>query len=189
MVIIVEGVDASGKTTLCDRLVKKMGGVAYATPPKSFRDERRRRGFIASVEESYAFYRNALIESRREIELLESSHGVVFVDRYWVSTAATHSARGFTVDESSLKYLDCSDLTILLRVSPEEQRKRFGVREMSQSDVELASLSAVIDQAFCRIVRTHCVPHVVIDTSFFSIDDVLNQALDMIVRKQKGALV
>jgi thymidylate kinase len=165
MIIVVEGVDAAGKSTLCQRLAAQYSGAYYATPPEQIRARRKQIDKFGSPDDSLAFYRNGVEIAAEEIRALERAHGYVFVDRHWISTAATHSIMGANVNIGEMSKLAIADKTILLTIDAVTQLKRFGSREMTAGDKRLLPIFPQVREKYEALVRGHCVQKLVIDTS------------------------
>ncbi|XP_060114183.1 UMP-CMP kinase 2, mitochondrial [Heteronotia binoei] len=147
-VIVIEGLDATGKTTVTQSLKDSLNAVLLRSPPpcvsqwrKTFDDEPTlvRRAFYALT--------NYIVAS--EIAK-ESTKSPVIVDRYWHSTAAYAIATEISGEVSNLPPLHhpvyCwpedllkPDLVILLTVSPEERIRRLQGRgtEKTKEEAEL----------------------------------------------------
>ncbi len=173
MIVAVEGVDAAGKSTLCNGLVKSCGGIVYPTPPSEFRRRRRNIDHFSSPDESLSFYREGLVVAAEEICDLNSSHQNIFVDRHWISTAATHLAICVKVDIVDLLKFQCAHLTVLLTIDAKEQLLRFEKRTMTASDKNLLHLFNIIDSNYKQLVMKHCQRHLIVDTCRFSEDEAI----------------
>ncbi|XP_039187864.1 UMP-CMP kinase 2, mitochondrial [Crotalus tigris] len=145
-VIVIEGLDATGKTTVTRFLKDSLNAVLLRTPPscvsqwrKIFDDEPPliRRAFYALT--------NYIVAS--EIAE-ESSKSPVILDRYWHSTAAYAVATEITGDVQNLpppKHLVyhwpddllSPDIVLLLTVSPEERVRRLQGRGMEKTREEV----------------------------------------------------
>ena len=177
MIIVIEGVDASGKSTLCKNLQTIYGGIVYATPPERLRRERENIDRFATPLASFQFYRKGIEVATQEILELEKQFDFIFVDRFWISTVATHKAMGIDMNIYRLAKLDCTDTTILLTVNQREQIRRFQERGMSTGDRNLLSMFHAIDANFKHLVRNHCHRYRLIDTTYQSSDDTSEQAI------------
>ncbi|KAG5488229.1 hypothetical protein LSCM4_08306 [Leishmania orientalis] len=95
-IIVVEGMDGTGKTLITRTLAEKLSGVAMSTPPPQFADIREAfRGQEEAV--SRAFYSAANYIAAKGI-LEASQFSVVVVDRWWCSTCAMALANGCSYD-------------------------------------------------------------------------------------------
>ncbi|KAM9466180.1 UMP-CMP kinase 2, mitochondrial [Clarias gariepinus] len=192
-VIVVEGLDATGKTTLTCSLQKALGAVLLKSPPQCLAHFRQcfdaeppliRRAFYALGN-----YITAAQIAR------ESSHAPVIIDRYWHSTAAYAIATAVNGREENLPAVGSqiyewpSDLhrpglVLLLSVSPEERLRRLSNRGLEkteeESQLEINHLfRCKVDEAYRRIQNPACV---VVDASP-SADFVLQQVLSLIRNK------
>lgn len=95
-VIVVEGLDGTGKTLVTRTLAEKLSGVAISTPPPQFTEIRNTfRGQEEAV--ARAFYSAANYIAAEGI-LAASQSSVVVVDRWWCSTCAMALANGCLYD-------------------------------------------------------------------------------------------
>ncbi|XP_054839369.1 UMP-CMP kinase 2, mitochondrial [Eublepharis macularius] len=144
-VIVIEGLDATGKTTVTQSLRDSLGAVLLKTPPscvsqwrKTFDDEPTlvRRAFYALT--------NYIVAS--EIAK-ESTKSPVIIDRFWHSTAAYAIATEISGKVLNLPPLHhpvyCwpedllkPDVVILLTVSPEERIRRLQERGIEKTREE-----------------------------------------------------
>ena len=143
--IVVEGLDGTGKTTLISSLCKELDATLISTPPEMFDSrlyEGELREFFDSVEQSRRreYYRSAnFLASELALIELEKSH--VIMDRYWPSTAAFSA-----MDESDPEWEELGtfpkgfvrpDAIILLTVSEEERENRLKNRGELLTDEEI----------------------------------------------------
>lgn len=85
-IILIEGLDGTGKTLITRTLAEKLGGVALSTPPPEFATLRESfRGQEEAV--ARAFYSAANYIAAQHI-LAASRASAVVVDRWWTSTCA-----------------------------------------------------------------------------------------------------
>ncbi|XP_077009224.1 UMP-CMP kinase 2, mitochondrial [Tamandua tetradactyla] len=144
-VIAIEGLDATGKTTVTRSVADSLNAVLLRSPPscigqwrKIFDDE------PTIIRRAFYSLGNYIVAS--EIAK-ESLHSPVIIDRYWHSTAAYAIA---TEISGGLQYLPPAhhsiyqwpedllkpDFVLLLTVSPEERMKRIEGRGMEKSEEE-----------------------------------------------------
>lgn len=179
MIVVIEGLDATGKSTLCNKLALAFDGIVYPTPPKNFLHQRNYIDSISSPKESFQFYEKALKLATSEIRDIGKKHNV-FVDRHWVSTAATHLAMGVPVNVDNMFCYHVADLTILLNVEQSVQGTRFKDRGMTKGDRNLVGLYQLVREYFDTLVVNYCSPHAIIDTSLMSISHVFYLAVSKI---------
>ncbi|XP_063170277.1 UMP-CMP kinase 2, mitochondrial [Candoia aspera] len=189
-VIVIEGLDATGKTTVTHLLKDSLNAVLLRTPPscvsqwrKIFDDEPPliRRAFYALT--------NYIVAS--EIAH-ESAKSLVIVDRYWHSTAAYAIAAEIPGKVQNLPPshhlvyhwpddLLSPDIVLLLTVSPEERVRRLQGRgmEKTKEEVELAandSFRLKVEESYRRMKNPTCQ---ILDASP-SKEDVAKAALHLI---------
>ncbi|XP_075454418.1 UMP-CMP kinase 2, mitochondrial [Ascaphus truei] len=189
-VIVIEGLDATGKSTLTQSLKDSLGAVLLKSPPdcisqwrKTFDDE------PSLIKRAYYALGNYIVAS--EIEKA-SRKSPVIVDRYWHSTAAYAIATEIGGSVHNLP--ECHhevyqwpddllkpNLVILLTVCDEERMLRMHGRGMEETkeEKELESNSMFrqkVEEAYKRIGNPKCV---VVDASS-SKQTVLNEALSVI---------
>ena len=143
--IVIEGLDGTGKSTLISSLCKQLDATLISTPPEMFDSrisEGELREFFDATEQSRRreYYRSAnFLASELALIALEKSH--VIMDRYWPSTAAFSA-----MDESNPEWEELGtfpkgfvrpDTIILLTVSEEERENRLKNRGELRTDEEI----------------------------------------------------
>ncbi|KAM6221558.1 UMP-CMP kinase 2, mitochondrial [Rhynchocyon petersi] len=172
-VIAIEGLDATGKTTVTQSVSDSLKAVLLKSPPscvaqwrKIFDDE------PTIIRRAFYSLGNYIVAS--EIAK-ESTQSPVIVDRYWHSTATYALA---TEISGGLQYLPPAhhhiyqwpkdllkpDLVLLLTVSPEEREQRIAGRglEKTKEEVELEANSVFrqkVEMSYQRMENPSC--HVV----------------------------
>ncbi|XP_070594911.1 UMP-CMP kinase 2, mitochondrial [Erythrolamprus reginae] len=189
-VIVIEGLDATGKTTVTRFLKDSLNAVLLRTPPscvsqwrKIFDDEPPliRRAFYALS--------NYIVAS--EIAE-ESSKSPVILDRFWHSTAAYAIATEITGNVQNLPPpyhlvyhwpddLLSPDIVLLLTVSPEERVQRLRGRgiEKTREEVDLEANDAFrqkVEESYRRMENPICY---ILDANPPQ-EDVANAALNVI---------
>lgn len=134
MFIVIEGIDASGKTTVSKFLSKKINAIWYSTPPGKFKKKREGVDRVASPENHYRFYLAGINRASYEINNMLLFGNMVVCDRYWLSTYVYHKVMGVNVKLSDFSNIIKPDLTILLEVGKNEQVRRFRERGLSIGD-------------------------------------------------------
>ncbi|XP_048830766.1 UMP-CMP kinase 2, mitochondrial [Brienomyrus brachyistius] len=192
-VIVIEGLDATGKTTLTESLKESLGGVLLRSPPLCLSPWR------ACFDAKPALFRRAFYALGNYVTAAqisaESARAPVIVDRYWHSTAAygigtaVSGKVGNLPGRGSEVYrwpgdLLRPDLVLLLTVSPEERLRRLTGRggEKTREEVELEAnqlFRSKVEEAYRRMEDPACV---VVDASP-SAEEVLQQVLLVIKDK------
>ncbi|XP_072263661.1 UMP-CMP kinase 2, mitochondrial [Pyxicephalus adspersus] len=191
-VIVIEGLDATGKTTLTESLKQHLNAALLRSPPDSISQWRK----IFDEETSLikrAYY--ALSNYVAAVDIAKASEvSPVIVDRFWHSTAAyaiaTEIGGGIQnlPDHHHIIYhwpddLLKPDLILFLTVSDEERIRRIRNRglEETQEEKELEANNLFrqkVEEAYRRMENPGCV---VIDAGD-SREAVLNKALSIIKR-------
>jgi thymidylate kinase len=188
--IVIEGLDATGKSTLVGELAESLKATLLRCPPKLEAPE-----FIDSDLRSYfderpavqrrAYYRAAnLIASEQAEAALQSGH--VVMDRYWTSTVAFAALD----DDSNLdeEWHGCyppefckPDIVILLTVDEENRAKRMQERgEPVTAEEHNLAEDAARRETVLRVYRTF--DPIEIDTSNLTPDAVLETVLAVLHR-------
>ena len=188
--IVIEGLDATGKSTLVAKLAKSLNATLLQCPPRLEAPE-----FIDGDLRSYfddrpssqrrAYYRAAnLIASEQAEVALQAGH--VVMDRYWTSTVAFAALD----DDSDLdqkwqgRYppeLRKPDIVILLTVDEENRAKRMRERGELVTDEE-QNLAAAIESREAVLRIYHTFAPIELDTSQLSPDAVLDAVLAELYR-------
>ncbi|XP_053141822.1 UMP-CMP kinase 2, mitochondrial [Hemicordylus capensis] len=189
-VVVIEGLDATGKTTVTQSLKTSLNAVLLGTPPSCVSQWRK----IFDEEPTLirrAFYALSNYIVASEIAE-ESTKSPVIVDRYWHSTAAYAIATEISGKVQNLppchhqvycwpEDLLKPDVVLLLTVSPEERIRRLQGRGMEKTREE-AELEAntlfrqKVEESYRRMVNPACQP---VDASP-SREEVLQTALHLI---------
>lgn len=175
-VIVIEGLDATGKTTVTQSVSESLKGILLKSPPdcispwrKLFDDE------PTIIRRAFYSLGNYIVAS--EIAK-ESTKSPVIVDRYWHSTATYAIA---TEVSGGVRHLPPAhhpiyqwprdllrpDLVLLLTVSPEERIKRIQARGMDRTreEAELEANSIFrqkVEETYQRMEKPACL---VVDAS------------------------
>lgn len=189
-VIVIEGLDATGKTTVTQLVAESLKAVLLKSPPdcvsqwrKLFDDE------PTIIRRAFYSLGNYIVAS--EIAK-ESTKSPVIVDRYWHSTATYAIA---TEVSGGVQHLPPAhhpiyqwptdllrpDLVLLLTVSPEERMKRIQARgiDRTREEVELEANSIFrqkVEVSYQRMEEPACL---VVDASP-SREEVLQAVLSLI---------
>ncbi|XP_019613187.2 UMP-CMP kinase 2, mitochondrial [Rhinolophus sinicus] len=169
-VIVIEGLDATGKTTVTQSVSDSLKGILLKSPPdcisqwrKLFDDE------PTIIRRAFYSLGNYIVAS--EIAK-ESTKSPVIVDRYWHSTATYAIATEVSGGVRHLppahhpiyqwpRDLLTPDLVLLLTVSPEERLKRIQARGMDRTreEAELEANSIFrqkVEETYQRMEKPAC---------------------------------
>lgn len=167
MFIALEGVDGSGKSTLCAVLAEKLGATPYSTPPKKYLAFREQVDKNAPPEEHYRFYRDGIYDASNEIGIILANNGKVVSDRYWLSTYTYHQVMGVQVSIDDFRHIIMPTITVILSVSNDVQIGRILCRGMTTGDRRMLDQQQEIAMAFYQNALKNDIPFLMIDTQRF----------------------
>ncbi|XP_059208538.1 UMP-CMP kinase 2, mitochondrial [Centropristis striata] len=189
-VIVIEGLDATGKTTLTESLRETLGASLLRSPPQCLSPMRARFDREPPLIRR-AFYALGNYITAEQIGQ-EGRKTAVIVDRFWHSTAAYAIATAVSGPvcnlpaEGSEVYRWPSDLlqpslVVQLTVDPEERKRRLRGRGLGTTEEEQELdhnqlFRLKVEKAYQRIIGPACVT---VDASP-SADQVLQQVLLLI---------
>ncbi len=163
--VVVEGLDGSGKSTLMGRLEEECIGwgraVCRSREPTQGVWGRRvresaREGRLSLEEELDLFTRDRMEHVREVIGPALSRGEIVLLDRYYFSTAAYQGARGADPEqivEQNEKFAPAPDLVLLLDCSPEHALERIRARGDEPDAFEKLESLRRVREIFLRIQR------------------------------------
>ncbi|XP_072221484.1 UMP-CMP kinase 2, mitochondrial isoform X2 [Leuresthes tenuis] len=144
-VVVIEGLDATGKTTLTESLRDTLGATLLRSPPECLAPWRARFDQEPPIIRR-AFYALGNYITAEQISQ-EGMKTPIIVDRFWHSTAAYAIATAVNGPVSNLPstgsevYIWPSDLlqpslVVLLTLAPEERKRRLRNRGQKETDEE-----------------------------------------------------
>ena len=178
--IVIEGADATGKTTLGARLGEKENTICVESPPRPLRDIKAEvfRNLDPFARLLYFASGNAQISSlASKIDIGQSLVGI----RYIWSTLAYHSAiEGIGVAttlgmlKSVVPYLAMPKYAIFLTTESSEQQKRLALRgELPQEgSSEAARFNTRLAECFREAFDLLPICTIAMDTTFTTVDDL-----------------
>lgn len=149
--IVVEGLDGTGKTTLSRGLAAALGAEWRTTPPEALRAHRG--PFDAAYRDlpaaSQLFYAATVVWAGEEAEALRAAGRDVVIDRYWCTTRAYARAAGSPLDLAEVEaLLPAADRTILVELDERARAERLLTRGATAMD------RATLDPTRRRRLRT-----------------------------------
>ncbi|XP_059585803.1 UMP-CMP kinase 2, mitochondrial [Alligator mississippiensis] len=169
-VIVIEGLDATGKTTVTQSVKESLNAVLLRSPPACISEWRK------TFDDKPNHIRRAFYALGNYLVALEiakaSIKSPVIVDRYWHSTAAYSIATEISGKKQNLppehhevyqwpEDLLKPDLVFLLTVSPEERIRRLQGRglEKTKEETELEANSLFcqkVEESYKRMENPEC---------------------------------
>lgn len=135
--IVVEGLDGVGKTTLSRGLAAALGAGWRTTPSEALRAHRGPfdAAYAGLPAASQLFYAAAVVAAAAEAERLRDAGQDVVFDRYWCTTRAYARAAGSPLDlEEVERLLPPADVTLLVDLPEPERRRRLESRGTTELD-------------------------------------------------------
>jgi len=185
--IVIEGLDATGKSTLVENLTRALSAKMISCPPNiiipSLQEGSIRPHFDSlSPLQRRAYYRfSNLVASEGASKHLTDSD--VVMDRYWTSTAAFAAMDDdFEHDIALGEYPDeirVPDILILLTVDEENRLKRLHGRGEVETSEE-SELSSNVEKRLRVLESYKSFNPIIIDTSNKSPEQVCLEALEII---------
>jgi len=135
--IVLEGLDGVGKSTLARGLADALGAVFLRTPPESLQAPRPQVDLALARHPGAAqlFYAaTVLAASEQATKVLARGQDVV-MDRYWLTTRvyARHGGAALELREVERRLLP-ADVTLLLNLDEQERRRRMAERGINDND-------------------------------------------------------
>lgn len=160
--IVLEGLSASGKTTIGRILAERMEAVFYKTPPEPFSLVRDHIDRSADASARFLFYLAGVVQASAEIRLILRERPVV-CDRYLLTTLCYHRAVGVAIDIPDSAFLGMVNPHHTFLVVCEEGTRiaRMKRRGLSYNDSEEERLG--VSERFLAEYRKY--PVVEIDNS------------------------
>lgn len=176
--ILIEGVDGVGKTTITKLLCLKLGAQLFKSPQEPFEKMRVYYDNHHSHLARYLFYISTLVAASRDInEKLES--GDLVCDRYLVSTLAYHDILGVDTTVVDIDKLGLPEPTYSFCLTAKEyirnERRRIRGDDLSQVDNNGLDYPDYLNKVSQRII-SFC--DYVIDTSFKSPPVVVSEIIN-----------
>ena len=118
ILVSVEGVDYTGKTTNAKGLANRIGAEYYKTPSNVFDDIRKIFNDSNDTVAKYLFYMSTLKLASEEIKKILEYRNVI-VDRYLTTTICYHAICGAKIDVINVEKLDIRkpDFSFCLKVN------------------------------------------------------------------------
>jgi dTMP kinase/UMP-CMP kinase 2 len=158
--VVFEGLDGVGKSTVARATALRLGAVLLQTPERSRADERREvdRRYARRPNARTRWYAQSVARVSRDIETWLARGQAVVVDRYFLSTMVYGRQRKATVDlEPYARGLVVPCLTVMLHARPEVRAARLASREHRSSEDQRTThpeIAAALEHGY-RSAGTH----------------------------------
>jgi thymidylate kinase len=176
MFIVLEGLDATGKSEIGRLLSQKLGATFYITPPAEY------RGIRSDVDSSsrqaqFYYYLSGVHYASKQIGELVAQGNSVVCDRYYYSTLAYFSdlSEAASVDLSGLLKPDHGFMLVC------EESVRQG-RAVQRGELNWAELLCAQDEQRARILKAYQQFDLrLVDTSSSAVEQVVEHILSLMI--------
>lgn len=186
--LVIEGTDGSGKTEVSKRLVEKINGNYFFTPPEGYEKIKEYINNVASPEARFLYYLSSVVDVSDKINKSNEKKDSICARYIW-STLVYYSV----IENRDLKdvkemirpfegYIKKPTKNILLIVSEEEQIRRINQRNGNKHtatdklSVEQEEFRRKINEAYKNISEKDD-SWIKIDTTNKSIDCIVNEII------------
>ncbi|GMV39010.1 MAG: hypothetical protein AMXMBFR64_07260 [Myxococcales bacterium] len=157
-IIVFEGLDGGGKSTLSRGVAEALGATWMTTPPEALREV---RGVVDDALRPWApawalFYASTVLAVGREANVLAAQGADVIIDRYWASTEAYAHARGVDGVLTPLRrHVPRVDLCICVTLDAAERARRPWARGPTALDRETldSTFGSAVLEGYRRALR------------------------------------
>lgn len=153
MIVVIEGVDGTGKSTVCRLLATRLNAGYYATPPEEYRNMRTLVDKEASAEAHYRFFLQGVCLASNELRDLQQRGMRVVVDRYWMTTVAYHRAMGIDATLKDFGVILLPDFTVYLEVTPQVQQERLQRRGLTSGDLRTLQIQNRVREEYALLLE------------------------------------
>lgn len=181
--VVVEGVDSVGKTTLARRLETELRYSYLYTPQVPLNTIREMVEEMGDINTRFFYYLSAVVAVQPQLKEMLASGKRVVVDRYIYSTIAMHSVLGASVKSVSMRDLPIlwPDVGFLLTTEASVRAERMSTRAKQPTHdkkierfVKEAEDAIEIYRSFSELVP--------VDTTFLNIDGVFHEVKRLLRR-------
>lgn len=148
--IVLEGLDGVGKTTVARQLSVTLDAELLSTPDARLRCARSAidATYRCSPDAAHLFYASSVVHASAAAAHTLAQGRDVIIDRYWLSTWAYAAVRkpGLRLEEVE-KSLRPADFTFLLTLDETERCRRLHARGMTAADRQTLDVAVAVEVA------------------------------------------
>jgi len=186
-IIVLEGVDCVGKTTLAKKLESELRFQYLYTPQPPIASIRKEVESINDLQTRFFYYLTSVIAVQPLLHAMTANNGLVIIDRYIYSTFAMHKAMGAKVKCVNMRQLPIlwPHIGILLTADRETRRQRRMIRgeNIVACDQRIEQTDNWLDLAQ-EIYKTYK-ELTIIDTSSLDINQVYEKVYELFMEKRR----
>jgi dTMP kinase len=189
MLITVEGLDGAGKTTLIAGLARHIDGATVLREPGGVELSERIRALVADPDLNVDPRAEALLYAAARAQLvaekLSNHEGTIILDRF-VDSSLAYQGGGRQLGVENIRNLNAfatqgitPDLTLLLRISPEQGLSRIAGREADRLEASGLAFFERVAQTYDELAAREPDRFKVLDATQAP-DELLKEALEAI---------
>lgn len=189
--IVLEGLDGVGKTTVSRALADALGARWTTTPDPAIRTVRERIDATWNPTERALFYAGSVLQAGREARADRAVGRDVVVDRYWASTVAYARASGADVDLETLEHhVPPADITVFLVATESVRRRRLDDRGRTLLDDAVLEQGRAIASAYDEVLARPVSGHpVLLDVTALPPSEAVRRLVESIASIPAGSCV
>lgn len=185
IIVVIEGVDCVGKTTLAKSICNEPGWSYLYTPREPFSSIRKEIEGMKDLNARFFYYISCVVGVQQHIKSILDDGKNIVIDRYVYSTFVMHKTLGVDtecVDRNRMNIYH-GDCKILLSASSDVRTQRMLQRNTGRTvDYSIEQRQDVLDMAQDEFRK---MPLKEIKTDNLSMDEVYGRAID-IIKNYKG---
>lgn len=186
-IIVLEGVDCVGKTTLAKKLESELGFQYLYTPQPPIAFIRKEIESSNDLQTRFFYYLTSVIAVQPLLRMMTLNNGFVVIDRYIYSTFAMHKAMGTEIGTVNMRKLPIlwPRIGILLTADKETRKHRRTMRGNNPVayDQRIEQSDVLLDAAQ-EIYKTYK-DLTIIDTSSLNANQAYEKVLKLFMARRK----
>jgi dTMP kinase len=152
-IIVVEGLDGVGKTTLSKLLARALGARWMTTPDPAVRRARKAIDETWGPDERALFYAASVVDAGRRAERLAGEGHDVVIDRYWCTTVAYARVAGAILDLGEIeRQVAVPDATLWVTASRAVRERRLARRGATAADRSSLRDATELERAYASVL-------------------------------------
>lgn len=197
MKIAIEGMDGVGKTTIAKELAKRnsftyIGNAIHQLFGITDKDSPYYKMFQAKEDEIFLRSGNDILRAwlcslGNIYTATQVKDKNIVVDRHILSNFQQNGTReNIEIYKTLLSLIGVPDMSVILYASPEVRLQRIYTRNKNDRDLQDEAIKADGYKGMIKFAEKFNMPHIVIDTEEKSIDDIVQEIEEKVIKKIKG---
>ncbi|MCZ2722356.1 AAA family ATPase [Marinomonas sp. 15G1-11] len=186
MLIVIEGLDGVGKSTIAKALSTRLNAELLSTPDPALKKARQiiDEGYSGTPLARQLFYASSVVHASEKIKHLKEQRKIVVVDRYWLSTQVYHNWKcggsHFQLPEV-VNLIQLPDFTIYLSLPLSIRNARLRLRKDNtiEDDLTLSDdTDCWLDSIYRSFKSTKIVGHWVDINAFGDVNQIVDTIIE-----------